>query len=360
MNAFDKYIASTLLKGWLVVLAVLVSVFGLLQFVQELEHVGQHYKTVNAAMFVIGTLPQLALELAPVAGLLGTLLALAGLSKHSELIAIRAAGASNKRIFLAILVPGILLSITVLLLSEFVTAHLYQYAEEQRAAAHSGGGGNVGSKGLWSNSQGRFFHVGRLKYGRIPTDIQYYEFTEDGRVILAAHAELADLDQASDQTREWSLINVVAKKQGEHSLQTEFLKRLDMGPFWNRDELPVLSLSTAAMSPTSLFHYARHLRKTRQKSDKIELAFWKKVTLPLITLAMIILATPIGVNISSQRNNDFAQRLGIGAVIGILFYIGNQIVHTAGSIIDIHPAILTLLPVLIILLASTVLFRRLS
>ena len=179
-------------------------------------------------------------------------------------------------------------------------------------------------------------------------------------MILAAHAERADLEQATEQTREWGLINVVAKEQGGNGLETEFLERLDMGPFWNRDELPVLSLSTAAMSPTSLYKYARHLRKTHQKSDKIELAFWKKITLPLITLAMIILATPIGANITSQRDNDFAQRLGIGALIGILFYIGNQIIHTAGSIIAVHPAVLTLFPVVIILIASTLLFRRIS
>ncbi|MEE9342390.1 MAG: LPS export ABC transporter permease LptG [Gammaproteobacteria bacterium] len=357
MNAFDKYIAMALLKGWLIVLTILLSVFGLLQFVQELEHVGQHYKTINAALFVLQTLPQLALDLMPVAGLLGTLLALAGLSRHSELIAIRAAGASNKRILLAVLLPGMALSIGILLLSEFVTANLYQYAEDQRAVVHAGSSTSTkNGKSLWSNSQGRFFHVGQLKHGHIPTNIQYYEFDEEGKLILAAHADYADLDQS----RDWSLIDVVQKESSPTGLKTSHLDKLDMGPFWKRDELPALSLSTAAMPPTSLYKYAQHLRETNQRSDKIELAFWKKISLPLTTLAMIILATPMGAKITSQRNADFAQRMGIGALIGILFYLGSQIIHTSGAMIKMHPAILTLIPIGIILIASNIMFRKLT
>ena len=65
MRTLNRYIALTLVKGWILVTVIMLALFGLLQFVQELEHTAASYKTIDAALFVIRTLPQLGLDLAP-------------------------------------------------------------------------------------------------------------------------------------------------------------------------------------------------------------------------------------------------------------------------------------------------------
>lgn len=353
MPALDRYIALALIKGWLLVGILMLSIFGLLQFVQELEHVGGHYKAVDAAFYVLRTLPQLALDLAPVTGLLGTLVGLANLSRHSELIAMHASGLSPARLFRSVLMPATLMAVSLLWAAEYIAPDLQQQAEEQRSLIRSGRSSLSHGKGLWSNAGLRFFNVRKLEHGRIPTDIDYFEFTPEGKLVMYAHAERADLDQS----REWSLINVY-KKTWRDRIETEFIEALDMGPFWKKSELPLLSLSTSAMSVSDLYFYARHLKATNQRSERIDLAFWQRIMLPLSLLTMVAMAVPIGATNTTQRTSSLAMRLAIGAIAGILLYLGSQVLQTSGLAMGATPWLLAFIPVAIVTTIAIVLFRR--
>ena len=109
MGCLDRYIAWRLLQGWILVWLVMSAIFGLLTFIEELDRVTEHYQTLDALHFVLYTLPQRSMELAPVIILLGSMLALAGLNKNSEIIAIRAAGVSLLRFFRSVAIPAIAL-----------------------------------------------------------------------------------------------------------------------------------------------------------------------------------------------------------------------------------------------------------
>lgn len=356
MTALDRYLTQSLIKGWLLVLAVLLAIFGLIQFVQEMENIGRNYHLIDAVEFVVRTLPQLALDLAPVAGLLGTLLVLANLARHSELIALRAAGISPGRLLVAVLIPTVLLAASIPAIAQYVSAPLYEKAEAKRSAIRSGRSSLLEGKGLWSNNGRRFFNVRQLRHGRIPVDIEYYEFDDTGKLVMYAHADHADLDQ----TREWSLNDVHRKTWDGAAPVTEPVPRLDMGPFWKKEELPVMSLSTSAMSLSSLYQYNEYLKDTGQKNDRIELALWQKLSLPFATLAMVCLAVPIGARVSTQRTADFARRLAVGALVGILFYLGSQIIQTSGSLTGVPIPVLVFIPVALIGATAAYLQRRLA
>ena len=355
MPALDRYIAMALIKGWLLVGIVVISIFGLLQFVQELEHVGGNYKTIHAALYVLRTMPQLLLDLAPVTALLGTLIGLANLSRHSELIAMRSAGLSPGKLFRSVMVPASLMAVTVLLVAEYIAPVLQQEAEGQRSVMRTGRSSLLHGKGLWSNAGMRFFNVRHLEHGRIPSDIDYFEFTPEGKLVMFAHADRADLDDS----REWSLVNV-HKKTWTEKLQTENINELDMGPFWKKSELPLISLSTSAMSVTSLYFYAKHLQATNQRSERIKLAFWQKVMMPIAILAMVSMAIPIGASSTTQRTSNLAKRLALGAVAGIVLYLGSQVLQTSGLAMGAAPWLLTAIPVVIVAIVALLLFRRMA
>lgn len=356
MGALDRYIAASLATGWLLVLSVMLAIFGLLKFVDELEHVTGQYKVIDAAIFVVRTLPQIGLELAPVVGLLGTLMVLANLSRNSELISMSAAGMSPARLSQAVLVPAGLLVIFLYAVTEYAAAPLYQRAEETRAAMRNGFANILGGNGLWSNNQRRFLNVRNLKHGQIPVGIDYYDFAPDGRLLMFANADHADVDP----TREWHLKHVQIKKWTRSELATTTQRQLDMGLFWSKDELPVLSLSSSAMSIVALYGYLEHLKSTGQRSEATELALWQKLTQPLATFSMICLAIPLGAGIMSQRTSGYGRRIATGALIGIVFYLGSQIVHLSGSLLGIKPVVLTLFPIGVALIIANRLFRKMS
>jgi lipopolysaccharide export system permease protein len=354
MNRLDRYIAGKLVTGWLLVWLIISSIFGLLAFVDEMERIGGKYQIPEVLQFVLYTLPQRSLELAPVIILLGSILALAALNKHSEIIAIRAAGVSVRRLVRSVAIPAAGLVILLFASSEYVAAPLYQQAELQKTLIRSGQPNLLTGKGLWSNNNRRFFNVRTLKNIQIPRDIYLYEFDADGRLVNFIHADRAQLASG----RRWDLLGVTQKALQHGVLVTSQHASLQMGPFWSREELPALPLSTAGMTPSNLYEYSAYLKSTDQLAQRIEQAFWQRVAMPLTAGAMVVLAIPIGASLGAIRSNTFGRNLAIGAGAGILFYLASQLIQSGGALLAIPAVVTAFLPVLLVVtVATTILYR---
>lgn len=355
MSCIDRYIAVALLKGWTLVLVILLAIFSLFVFIAELDHVDSRYHVVDALRFVAFSAPQRALDLSPVIALLGSLGALAALAKHNELIGIQTAGITLTRLVRSVAVPAALLIILLAVVSEYIAAPLYQRAETQRSITRSASANMLKGGGLWSSNGLRFFNVHKLRLGRIPYGIDLYEFKPDGQLRISIHANHAEV---GNNSRKWNLIDVRYKELIDDDMVSRHLPELDMGPFWSRDELPVLTMSTAGMSLSGLYEYIRHLTDTGQRTERFEMAFWRKATIPLAAGIMVLLATPIGAEPNPRRRTAFGRRIAIGSTIGIFFYLGTQIIHATGLLLKLNTALITLSPILVLLAASVFLLYR--
>lgn len=354
MNRLDRYIAGKLVAGWVLVWLVMSSIFGLLSFVDEIERVTGKYQLPEVLRFVLYTLPQRTLDLAPVIFLLGSILALATLNKHSEIIAIRAAGVSLWRFFRAVAIPAVGLVLVLYATSEFIAAPLYQQAELQKTLTRSGQPNLLTGKGLWSNSSQRFFNVRTLKNIQIPRDIYLYEFDTEGRLVNFIHAKHAQLNSG----RSWDLVGVTQKTLHNGVLTTRRHNSMQMGPFWSREELPALPLSTAGMTPSNLHEYSAYLKSTNQLAQRVEQAFWQRVALPLTTGAMVFLAIPIGAGLGTIRSNTFGRNLAVGAGTGIVFYLASQLIQNGGALAELPAALTAFLPVTLVMAAASGLIYR--
>lgn len=354
MMRLDRYIAGKLLGGWILVWLIMSSIFGLLAFVDEIERITEQYTVVDALKFVLYTLPQRSLDLAPVTILLGSIVALAALNKNSEIIAMRTSGMSRRRFSAAVAMPAAALVIALYLVSEFVAAPLYQQAELQKTLIRSRQPNLLTGKGLWSNSERRFLNVRTLKNLQIPRNIYLYEFDKNGRLINFIYADSARLANS----RRWDLQGVTQKALHDGTLSTKKLSSLEMGPFWSREELPSLPFSTAGMTPSNLYEYADHLKSTHQLADRIEQLFWQRIALPLTTGAMVLLAVPIGAGIGNARSNTFGRNLATGAGVGIIFYLASQLIQGSAGGIHLPAAVIAFLPVTLVLTAAAILIKR--
>jgi lipopolysaccharide export system permease protein len=354
MGRLDRYIGFALLKGWLLVWLIISAIFSLLALVDELERVSDRYQVSDVLQFILYTLPQRSMDLVPVIALLGTLLALAALNKNSEIIAMRAAGMSLRRLVGAVSLPAVLLVGGLYGVTEYVSAPLYRQAETHKSVVREGRADLLKGKGLWSASDYRFFNVRALQHGNVPTGIYLYQFSPEGQLldfIFASHAIPAE-------DREWRLMDVWHKTSEQDQLTTRPRQHLDTGPFWSTDELPIVPLSIMGMTLTGLYEYAGYLRDTNQKWEAVQQLFWQKIALPLTAGAMVLLATPIGAGLSSQRGASFGKRLGVGAAVGVLFYLGSQIIQSGGPLAGIPAPLVALIPFSLVMLAAAGLFYR--
>ena len=351
MSLIDRYIILQLFKAWLLVLAIITAVVGILAFVDELERVEDQYSVVDALQFIILTMPQRSLDLAPVITLLGTLIALATLSKHSELIAIRAAGISMLRLLRTIALPTFLLIVTLELVAEYVAAPLYQKAELGRGTVTAGNTNFLKDKGLWLNKGRRFINIREVHPNQGMFGVDLYEFNENGQLILAINADHANILNNSG----WRLSDVDYKELVDGRLVSDHRENLDIDAWLSQDELSLVSLSNASMPLSILYRYTQYLKAAGQESDRLELMFWQKAATPFAAGAMVFLAVPIGAWSGSYRNSSFGFRITLGAISGIIFYLGTQIIYATGLLLGLDAIVIVLIPIFIILATSAIL-----
>lgn len=355
MKTIDRYIGARLAFGFLLVALILSSLFSLLEIVKELDDIGTgQYHARDAFAFVALTLPGRFLDLVPVGALLGSILALGSLAGGGELLAMQTAGIPVSRIGKSVLGAGAFLMLGAVVLAEFVVPPMEQYAQTRRSIALADLGTLKTEHGFWAREGLRFIHIRRILPGGIPADLDIFEFDERGRLTTLTHASRADIRDR----RRWLLFDVEVKEMGDRGLVTRRIASRAWDSFLTASQVNVLGLPPRALSLTDLYRYVRALRRQRQNAAPYELALWQKGCLPLTTGAMVLLSLPFA--FGPLRSMSAGRRIMLGSIVGIAFFLANQIGGYLGLLFELNPAIPTLAPVAAVLLAAWRLSRRVS
>ena len=355
MRILDRYIAVTLFRGYSVVLLILVSLFSFLALVHELGDVGDdNYRLVDATFYVALTLPQRVLDLAPITAVLGGLLGLGMLARGNELVAMLTSGVSLHRFAWSVGKPAIMLTAGCALFSQFVAPPVQQLAEKERNDTTASSTSTVKWNGFWSRDRQQILHVHSMWQGQIPYQVELYEFNPQGSLSRYLQAERADVLDA----HHWKLMNVREKIFRGHAITHESREKMIWRSFLGSQQMEALRLPAKSLSPLSLYQYVQYLKKTRQTSARIELIMWQKLFLPLSVGVMTLLAVPFGFTL--LRSNHFGQPLLLGAGIGILLFLLNQIILNLGLITGVSPPLITVFPLATITGLTGLLFWRVA
>lgn len=349
----DRYIGLAALRSIVLLASGLTALFSLLEFVDQLHDVGQgDYRVADALIYVLLTVPGRLLRLVPVSMLLGTLFALGNMSGDSELIAMQAGGVSPRRIAASVLKIGVPIVAVLFLLAEFVIPTGQRLAQAQRMSKMSVGAKIENGNGFWVQSKGQYLNVHWVDYGNVPRDIDIYAFGDTGELQSFIHAERATV--ASTGT--WQLSDVTRTLLTDGEAQTEHLASLGWSSFLGPDQVQLLILPPNSMPPVELYHYIHALKQQNHQVARLEQAFWSKVGIPLSMAAMVLVATPFV--FGPPRARTGGQRLAIGAAIGIVFTLAQQIASSAGLLFGLNPAFAAILPSLLLIVATQYLYQR--
>ncbi len=350
----ERYIAGNLVKGWLLVLLVLAAVFGLISFIAELERTRFDYDALAVARYTLYTLPHQLVGLAPVVALLGSIVALSNLDRFNELTIISCTGFSRSRLLLAIALPTALMMIFLWACMEYITPPLHQSAEADRHALRYRNEVRIPDGGVWSKWGNQYIHLDKMLKGGIPGDIDLFEFDDSGKLTRALHAETALVSE----DRTWLFQRVREKHLVKNSLVTRRYAELEISNLWSPAELPTLSLDSNSMRLSVLGSYSKYRAEKGQPNAKYRSTFWQKLLMPLTVGAMVLLATPISASLGAKRNRSFGLDIGLGALVGILFYLGSQIMFAMGQLLGLNIPLVALAPTLLIMPFALWMLRR--
>jgi lipopolysaccharide export system permease protein len=352
MRIIDGYLGRAVVAGSLLALLVLLSIDLFFAVIEEADDVGTgDYQWTQALSYLALTMPRRVYELFPAAVLLGSLLSLGALASNSELTAIRAAGVAVGGIARSVLKAGLLLMVATVLVGEFVAPWAEKAAQALRTEAQTQGLAVHGAEGLWARDGERFVKVGRILPGMRLQDIKVFELEGGQRLREAVRARAAYF--ADDA---WVLEGVERSRFAADSVsgsgeQTERWERLLSPQLFN-----VIVVKPEQMSAWTLSQYVAYLDANELDSDRYELAFWVRFTTPLSSLVMLLLALPFV--FGAQRSGAAGQRLFIGVLLGVIFYLISRGTNHLGLVYGLSPFLSAMAPLVVFLAAGIFALRR--
>jgi lipopolysaccharide export system permease protein len=351
MRKLDFYIGRSFLKYFFLIIIILMVLFSLFELLSQLDEVGKgSYRLYNALTFVLLTLPKRLLDFMPISTLLGGIVALGLMADHGELIAMEASGVSILRICTAVLVSGMLLMLTAGILAEIVVPGMEQQARKSRAQAISTSGITLTKQGFWARRDNSYIHVDNMLNEGVAANIDIFEFDDQGHLQTFTHAKNANLQD----NKQWVLHGIIQKIISDSEVITKKLATLTLDSFLSADQVSVLELPPYSLSTPNLLRYISALHESGQNADQYSIALWRKLSVPLTTGAMVLLA--LSFVFGSTRSISAGYRITIGAIIGIVLYFADQMIMQWGLMLNMNPFITTMIPVLLI---SSIAFGRL-
>jgi lipopolysaccharide export system permease protein len=355
MTLIDRYLMRTVLLHTLMVLAVLLALMALVNFISHQDDIGQGTFDVAGAFFVtILSLPQQAYEMLPIAALIGAVIGLGGLARDSELTIIRAAGVSVARIAGSTALAGLVIAGLLWVIGEYFAPPADQYARQYKIFSRYSQLEFAGRSSAWVRQGTWFINVRQQAAENLFGGVFVYELDSERRLRLVGRAETA----AQDAQGRWVLSNygetllagdgVAARRSAREVSKTEF----------NADFLGLAVNEPASLPLRDLYTYKEHLEANDQDARPWEIAFWARIARLVAAVVVCVFAVPFA--FGPLRSAGAGSRTVLGIMAGVLYMLLTQTLENSGQVYGINPLVVAWGPPLLLALVATVAIWRSS
>ncbi|HXE17991.1 MAG TPA: LPS export ABC transporter permease LptG [Castellaniella sp.] len=356
MRTARRYIAREIYRSTTIILVALVGLFMFFALIEGLDQVGRRLTLLNLFYLQALDLPNHLYELLPIGLLIGSVLALAGLAQRHELTILRASGVSGLRLLATLWLITLPLVAGAYVLSEYITPAADLQGSESRLALLGRTEGGRLSSGYWfkeSDAQGgdRIINIHTLNGQGHVAGITLYEFNRDDtlRSFTQAKAgqfsqgrlDLHDLTETRIQPRPTSALAdahvpkdpiATVVRLSDRSIRTTLTP----------ERLIARILTPERMAIYDLLDYIHYLKANHLQTDRQEVALWRKIAYPFTLLVMMTIAAPIG--FMQTRRGGVGPKVFIGIILGVGFFMLNQLALNAGTLGNWAPWATALVP----------------
>jgi len=352
MKILDRYIGWNIISATVTVLVVLVAIFTFFAFIDQLEDVGRGtYGFGKVVVFVVFSVPSLAYELFPMAALIGSLIGFGQMMRNGELSVIRCVGVPKVRVVYAVVKAGMILLAVAMLNGEFIAPPAERFARDYRNIAINDRITFKSENGFWARDGNNYINIREILPGDQLRDVYIYEFDADSKLRLSTYAEFARY-----AGREWVLQNISQTVLADDGLQKRTLPEAAWDSILKPDLLQMVTINPDSLSIWSLFKYSRFLLNNGQNAQRYLHVMWLKLTYPVATVVMVVLAVPMVFRAS--RSVTVGQRVLMGALIGLGFHLLNQAAGHLGVVYEIPPLLSATGPALLMSAVAAYLLAR--
>ena len=360
---FPTLIDDYVLRDFFVYLGMIVSTFLVLLLVFTLfELLGDILRNQTSALvvleYLVNVAPYLLYSVAPLIMLLAVLITFGLMNRSNEITAIKATGTSIYRIVTPVLFAAALLAAGLFFADQFYLPH----TNKRQEALHNQIKGKPAQTYLRPDR--------RWIFGQ-HNDIYYYQFFDPDRdqfanltifqidpasfaITQRIHAERAHWADSMNRwiyEQGWQRTLQGAAIGGYHTFDVSTFPELSEAPSYFKKEVKQYS----EMNYEELRRYIRDLQQSGFDVVRLRVQLNKKLSYPLITLIMAVLAVPFSMSAAKK-----------GAITGVAVAVGIAVVYTVvsrlfeamGDISQLPPALAAWSPDLIFALAGAYLILK--
>lgn len=364
MKTARRYLASEIYRTTIAVTLVLLGLFIFFDMIDALDKLNEKFTFLSLLYVQILQIPNRLYDLLPICVLIGTVIALAGLAQRNELVILRVSGISSKRLLSMLW----LITIPVMIIATFISEVVTPYTEKKSSDFTISALGKNSTKmasGYWFREPAdathyRVINIRRLNSSTEVATITIFEYNTQDQQL----AQVISADKGLLQNGELTLENVTVRTlapnieqiltQEEAPLETisslKSQKTMTFSTSLTSERLVATELQPDKMSTPDLLNYIQYLEENDLQSNRHTVALWRKGSYPFTLLVMITLAAPIG--FVQSRKGGVGAKVFLGILIGIVFFMANQLALNVGMLNNLPPWLTALLPNIIALILA--------
>lgn len=340
----ERYLARQIYGAVGFVLLGFLALFAFFDLIAELRDLGNGDYQLRQIFTVVALwIPAHAYELFPVVVLIGTLYVLAHLSSNSEYTVLRAAGMSPLRAGAVLAKVGLAFVVATFAIGEWIAPFTEEAAQKVRMQAMQSLIGGELSSGLWFKDERSFINVREARDANVLGGVRIFEFDSAYHLRQVTAAERGEYKGAG----KWRLVDVSQTLFGPAGPKPAHFAEAEWRSAMSPDLLNVLIVAPERMSAWKLYKYLQHLTDNRQKTERYEIALWKKLFYPLATLVMMALALPFAY--MHARSGMVGIKVFLGIMLGIFFHMLNSLFSHIGLLKEWPPFAAAAVPSLLFL-----------
>jgi len=312
--------------------------------------------------------------------LIGTIFVMSRMAQSSEYTILRTSGLGPWRALKLLLGLGAFFVVFSFAIGDYLAPASEKAAQLLKAKYQSTI--TVGQTGAWLKEKQPYnnyvANIKKLSSSNEMLDVQVFEFNNKGAVVSVTRAAIATFGDGhswllknairsefdipmTSQTASINSSDSVSNSAGPlpEGRQSAGINRTQTDNFrWPTGITPemvsVALLKPERMATYDLFTYIRHLDANGQVAQRYEIEFWRKVFYPLSCLVMVILALPFAY--LHFRSGGIAAYVFSGVLIGISFFLLNNLFGYVGNLRNWQPWLAAATPGLLYMTISLAAF----
>ncbi|SFF44490.1 lipopolysaccharide export system permease protein [Fontimonas thermophila] len=352
MSLLSRYLVRTILGFTALTGFALVAIYTFISFVAEIDEVGQGgFGMLQLLWYTLMMVPSGLYALMPIIALLGTLMGLGALAAQNEINAMRASGVTLLHLGRATLAAGALLGILALVLGDWLAPAATLAARAYKTEARYAVGGSVTARPVWLRDGPHIVHIRALRSENEIADVDIYTLSPE-----LALTQVMNVESATYGDGRWQLHGVRVTRFGDTHIQAERIDTMEWAGSLSPEVLRLFVLNANSLTTPGLLRLIAYMRDNGLDARNYRLSLWRKLVAPLTVMAMMLFAVPFV--LGSQRGGGAGQRLLIGILIGLVFYVVNEVTASLGQLYGWSPALAAGLPTLLMAALAVVRLRH--